>query len=112
MSTRARIVIAIAVAAAGSALPSLASAHAYLVRTVPAASGVLDTAPRDVALTYDEAVEPRFAIISVTNAEGRQETTAPKCFSPIRNSVWQDPSQPVKSANSLAVAFCLTSSDG
>ena len=33
--------------------------------------------PRRTAsqLTYDEAVEPRFAIISVTNADGRQETT-------------------------------------
>ena len=52
-------------------LPSAASAHAYLVRTVPAASGVLDAPPPNIQLTYDEAVEPRFAIISVTNAAGR-----------------------------------------
>ena len=58
-------------------LPASASAHAYLIKTVPAASGVLDTPPRTVQLTYDEAVEPRFAIISVTNANGKQETTAP-----------------------------------
>ena len=30
---------------------------------------------RQVALTYSEAVEPRFAIVSVTNAAGAQETT-------------------------------------
>jgi copper transport protein len=59
------------------ACPGSASAHAYLVRTVPAASGVLDAPPRTVQLTYDEAVEPRFAIISVTSAAGRQETTGP-----------------------------------
>jgi len=66
-------------------LPGSASAHAYLIKTVPAASGVLDTPPRTVQLTYDEAVEPRFAIISVTNANGKQETTAP---------VSRDPSDP------------------
>ena len=58
-------------------LPAVASAHAYLIKTVPAASGVLNSPPANVALTYDEAVEPRFAIISVTNAAGTQETTGP-----------------------------------
>ncbi len=31
--------------------------------------------PTQVALTYDEAVEPRFALISVTDASGQQQTT-------------------------------------
>jgi copper transport protein len=65
-----------------AALASSASAHAYLVKTSPAASRILDTPPKQVALTYDEAVEPRFAIISVTNAAGRQETTGPVSRSP------------------------------
>jgi copper transport protein len=71
--------IAVVVAAGGIALaaPAAASAHAYLIKTVPAASGVLDSPPTTVALTYDEAVEPRFAIISVTSAAGTQETTGP-----------------------------------
>jgi copper transport protein len=59
------------------ALPSAASAHAYLIKAVPTASGVLNAPPPNVQLTYDEAVEPRFAIISVTDAAGRQETTGP-----------------------------------
>jgi copper transport protein len=63
-------------------LPSVASAHAYLVKTVPAASVVLNVPPPTVQLTYDEAVEPRFAIISVTNAAGRQQTTGPVYRSP------------------------------
>jgi copper transport protein len=69
--------IAVILAALGAAclLPRAASAHAYLVKTVPAASVVLNAPPPNVQLTYDEAVEPRFAIISVTNAQGRQETT-------------------------------------
>jgi copper transport protein len=81
---RLRACIAVVAVAAGVALaaPGSASAHAYLVRTVPAASGVLDTPPKTVALTYDEAVEPRFAIISVTNASGTQETTGAVSRSP------------------------------
>ena len=82
MSPRGRFVTAVAVLAIGLALPAVASAHAYLIKTVPAASGVLDVPPPNVQLTYDEAVEPRFAIISVTNAAGRQETTGPVRRSP------------------------------
>jgi copper transport protein len=75
MSARGRIVAATAAMLITSVLlPSVASAHAYLVRTVPAASVVLDAPPPNIQLTYDEAVEPRFAIISVTNANGQQET--------------------------------------
>ena len=83
MSRRGRIVAAVAASVAvGVVVPGAASAHAYLIRTVPAASGVLDGPPPNVQLTYDEAVEPRFAIISVTNAAGRQETTGPVHRSP------------------------------
>jgi len=77
-----RIVLTAAVLAAGLVVPSAASAHAYLVKTVPAASVVLNAAPRTVQLTYDEAVEPRFTIISVTNAQGQQEATAAPQRSP------------------------------
>jgi len=66
-----------AVAAAALALPAAAFAHAALLHTVPQASGTVTTAPHQVALTYSEAVEPRFAIVSVTNAAGRQQTAGP-----------------------------------
>ena len=82
MRARGRIVLALAAVAAGLVLPASASAHAYLVKTAPAASGVLDVPPPTVQLTYDEAIEPRFAIISVTNASGQQETTGPVRRSP------------------------------
>jgi copper transport protein len=42
----------------------------------------LNSAPRTVELTYDEAVEPRFALISVTDAAAHQETTGPPSRSP------------------------------
>jgi copper transport protein len=80
------IVAAVAVAGALLALPSAATAHAYLVRTVPAASVVLETPPANIQLTYDEAVEPRLAIISVTDADGHQETTGPVRRSPANSN--------------------------
>jgi copper transport protein len=66
--------VVIATAAVWLMAASGASAHAYLVKTVPAASEELSGSPSTIELTYDEAVEPRFAIISVTNAGGQQET--------------------------------------
>lgn len=63
-------------------LPTAASAHAYLVRTVPSASGIAPGSPPRVALTFSEAVEPRFAIVSVTNAAGTQLTDGRPTRSP------------------------------
>jgi copper transport protein len=74
VSKRERLLATTAAVAGALALPAVASAHAVLVRTVPSASGVVNSPPAQVALTYSEAVEPRFAIVSVTNAAGRQQT--------------------------------------
>ncbi len=67
---------------AALALPSAAAAHAYLIKTSPVASGVLNSAPGQVSLTFDEAVEPKFAIVSVTDASGHQQTAGPVQRSP------------------------------
>ena len=75
MRTRVILAATVIAVALGLVAPGLASAHAYLIKTAPTASGVLNSPPHQVALTYDEAVEPRFAIISVTNTSGTQETT-------------------------------------
>jgi copper transport protein len=77
MVFRRRLLVVAATLAALLALPSAAGAHAYLIKTSPVASGELDSPPADVALTYDEAVEPRFAVVSVTSAQGTQEATGP-----------------------------------
>jgi copper transport protein len=79
---RGRAGALLAALVASLALPGAAWAHAALLRTVPVASATVNAPPREVALTYDEAVEPRFAIVSVTDASGRQETTGPPRRSP------------------------------
>ena len=76
-----RLTLVVAVAGA-LAFPAAAYSHAALLRTVPQASGIVNTAPKEVALTYSEAVEPRFAIVSVTDAAAHQETTGPPRRSP------------------------------
>jgi copper transport protein len=70
-----RVMLIAAVAAL--ALPAAAWAHAGLVNTVPRANVTLNSPPPQVQLTYTEAVEPRFAAISVTNAGGQQQTDGP-----------------------------------
>ncbi len=77
---RAGMVAALALVAL--TLPGSAAAHAYLIKTYPSASGILTTPPSEVALTFDEAVEPRFAIISVSDEAGRQQTTSSPDRSP------------------------------
>src|SRR5207253_3277122 len=76
--TLCRLVVSLAVAALLAAVaPAAAWAHAALLHTSPSASVITNSAPARVLLTYSEAVEPRFAIVSVTDAAGHQVTTAP-----------------------------------
>jgi copper transport protein len=82
VSRRARAAAVGAVALAALAVPAGASAHAVLLHTSPVASATLNQPPAQVALTYSEAVEPRFAIVSVTDAGGRQEATGRPARSP------------------------------
>ena len=82
MRPAGRIATAAAALVAAAVLPAAAFAHAYIVRTVPAAAAILDTSPTTVQLTFDEAVEPRFAAISVSDPAGDQLTTGRVARSP------------------------------
>ncbi len=73
MSLRRALLSAIVAGATVLAAPATAFAHAYLLRTTPSASVVVNKPPARLSLTYDEAIEPRFAIVSVTDAAGHQE---------------------------------------
>jgi copper transport protein len=75
MTRRRRGLLIAVVSVVALAAPAAASAHAYLTKTFPSPSTILDTPPPLVALTFDEAVEPRFAIISVTDKDAHSVTT-------------------------------------
>ena len=66
-----------AVVTAALVAPASAWAHAALLRTTPSASVVLKGPPKRVAMTYSEAVEPRFAVVSISDAAGRPVTAGP-----------------------------------
>ena len=65
------------VAAAALALPASAWAHAALLKTFPTASAEVDTPPAQLRLVYDEVVEPRFAVVSVTDAAAHRQVDGP-----------------------------------
>jgi copper transport protein len=73
VTARARGALLVLAAAAALTLPAAAWAHAVLVRTSPQASVVVNRPPPVVLLKYSEAVEPRFAVVSVTDAAGNQQ---------------------------------------
>jgi copper transport protein len=72
-----RSVAPVLVAVVALALPAVAWSHAALLKTVPAASVVVSSPPKTAALVFSEAVEPRFAIISVTDAAAHQFAAGP-----------------------------------
>jgi copper transport protein len=74
--------IILAAATASLTLPAAAWAHAALLGTTPVASRVVNVPPKQVSLRYSEPVEPRFAIVSVTNAGGEKQTAGPPRRSP------------------------------
>ncbi len=59
-------------AAGLAAAPALAHAHAHLRASDPPVGGTVRTAPAQVAITFSEAVEPRFSSIAVTDSGGKQ----------------------------------------
>jgi copper transport protein len=77
VTVRARGALLVLAAAAALTLPAAAWAHAVLVRTVPQASVVVNSPPPVVLLKYSEPVEPRFAVVSVTDAAGNQQGAGP-----------------------------------
>ena len=56
--------------AAVAALPAAAFAHAHLDRAAPSAGSTIKSAPKDVTLSFTEAVEPKFSSIEVRDAKG------------------------------------------
>ena len=112
MTVRGRVGWLLAVAGVALGFAGSASAHAYLVKTVPSASVVLTASPPEVALTFDEAVEPRFATISVTDAAAHQQATAPPTRSPSNPNTLVVPLKPHMAEGWYLVFWRAISVDG
>ena len=55
--------------------PSLASAHAYLVKSVPAGRATLFSSPAKIQLWFNERLEPRYSSVSVHDPDGKRVDT-------------------------------------
>jgi copper transport protein len=77
-----RVLTLAAAAAAAFVLPAAAWAHAALLQTTPVASRIVNLAPRQVVMRFSEPVEPRFAVVSVTDPAARRVTAGPPRRSP------------------------------
>jgi copper resistance protein C len=71
-SPRSLLRIATGALLLGSA--SLAFAHAYPVKQAPGAGSSVSTAQKDVSIEFDDALEPAFSSIAVTDAQGQSVT--------------------------------------
>ncbi len=63
------LTIAASVVACILAWPALASAHAYLVRSSPAARAIVSRAPERVQLWFNERLEPAYSRVSVWSSD-------------------------------------------
>jgi methionine-rich copper-binding protein CopC len=71
-----------ACALAGAATLALAPlshalAHAYPQTATPPINGMVDAAPTQVAIEFDDELEPRFCSIAVTDSAGRRLDAGP-----------------------------------
>jgi methionine-rich copper-binding protein CopC len=77
-----RTFAAAALVAFALAAPSTAFAHAHLVKAAPAVGGTIQASPTSIAITFSEAVEPRFSGIALAAADGKVVGTGPASVDP------------------------------
>jgi copper transport protein len=105
-------VVALAATVVALAAPASAFAHAYLIRTSPSASVKVNHPPKEVDMTFDEAVEPRFATVSVTDPAAQQEAIAPPHRSPTNADTLVTPLKPNLPEGWYLVYWRAISADG
>nr|WP_315249487.1 copper homeostasis periplasmic binding protein CopC [uncultured Duganella sp.] len=104
------IIAATAVAVATLASP-IASAHASLKSSNPAAGATLDAAPKEIALTFNEKVEQAFSSISVADGQGK-EVAAEKAKVDAANPAILRLDVPALSSGTYTVTWAVAGHDG
>lgn len=65
---------------------TVAAAHSSLVRSSPAAGSVLKQAPKEIRLSFNEGIEPRFSSIALTTGDGGKVQTGNAAGDPRKRS--------------------------
>ena len=99
------------VAALTLTVAQLAHAHAYPTHQVPSAGSTVSTSQKDVAIDFDDGLEPAFSSIAVTDAQGKSVTSAKAVVDPSNKkhmSVALNPLAP----GEYSVAWVAVADDG
>ena len=62
--------------------PTAALAHAFLSQAVPPVGGTVPASPKEIRLTFSEAIEPSFSGIDLATGDGRIIATGPAFVDP------------------------------
>ncbi|SFU91535.1 copper resistance CopC family protein [Pseudoduganella namucuonensis] len=100
-----------AMLAAGALASPLAAAHAALKNSNPAANAVLEQAPREIVLTFNEKVEPAFSSIAVLEAGGK-DIAAGKAQVDAANPLLMKLELPALAAGAYSVRWVAVGPDG
>jgi len=99
------------VAALTLTVAQLAHAHAYPTHQAPSAGATVPTSQKDVAIDFDDGLEPAFSSITVTDAQGKPVTSGKAVVDPSNNkhmSVTLNPLTP----GDYSVAWIAVAEDG
>ncbi|MGF6410402.1 copper resistance CopC family protein [Paraburkholderia sp. 32] len=61
---------------------NLAQAHAYPTQEAPGAGATVTTSQKDVAIDFDDGLEPAFSSIAVTDSQGKSVTSSKAAVDP------------------------------
>src|ERR1700761_2443987 len=70
------------VAALTLTVAQLAHAHAYPTHQAPSAGSTVGASQKDVAIDFDDGLEPAFSSITVTDAQGKSVTSGKTAVDP------------------------------
>jgi hypothetical protein len=73
---RRRLFLHLAAIAAIGTAPAAALSHAFLDAAIPLVGGTVPASPKEIRLTFTEAIEPRFSGIDLVTEDGRAISTA------------------------------------
>jgi hypothetical protein len=79
---RRRLFLHLAAIAAIGTAPAAALSHAFLDAAIPLVGGTVPASPKEIRLTFTEAIEPRFSSIDLVTEDGRAISTAQATVDP------------------------------
>ena len=80
--TEMRRLLQLATLTAAGVVPAAALSHAFLDAAAPLVGGTISGPPKEIRLTFTEAIEPRFSGIDLTTGDGRSITTGAAAVDP------------------------------